>query len=674
MRRCQPFKFAALIALACADPARALDPAHGGTTGLLNVPTAEVQPEGTARSGWSYHDPRPGTLEDIDDYFLSLGFLSWLEVTGRIAEGEYTLGGGIRDLSFNAKARLALPGGAALAVGGTDIGGDAQNFRSTYAVATLPWHSLHVTAGYGAGPDVLDGAFGGIEWRPWEYAGVLVEHDSEDFNGGVKLRSPAFAGGWRVGGNVGYRRQTEDVEYGAHVELPLGREAPPLPSRRTEGSGPPTAPVAAAESARDPEAPADSKPEPAPAPLPPANAGLRAALLALGFEDVRVGVRGSSTQVVRLENRRYNHSATDGIGLALATIAQRADARIERIELTLFTYGVGQATIEVPAAAYRAFLDDPAAHADGVRAALVARPVDGVPTGVTWDPAPRAGLEGAELVAEPVLRTFYATEYGLLDAAFGVRARLTAPLARGLLVNVAAQAPVAESGDYDEGRNFEGFAIEPGFDLALLQYLHKAGPQWSWLWSAGRSQVLQSDLDTGALEQLWTSRDGRHQLRTRFMALHGREREHHVALAGYAWHDPVLDYAIGVTGGRFYAGDAGLRLEASRWFGDTQATLFVRGASGDDIAAGVALSLPLTPRRDAAPGFVQVKGPRRWGHSLATTLNDANTSNRLRPLLLYEPQLDLDLRRDFGDAGRLGEATLRDEVPRLYEAAELWGR
>jgi len=148
---------------------------------------------------------------------------------------------------------------------------------------------------------------------------------------------------------------------------------------------------------------------------------------------------------------------------------------------------------------------------------------------------------------------------------------------------------------------------------------------------------------------------------------------HRVLLAGYTWFDPARRFSAGVTGGRFYANDTGVRFELNRYFDDTIAGVFLKVESDDNMAGGFQISLPLTPRRDAPPTGVQVKGARRWGHSLQTTLNRADRTNALKPLLLYEPVLDFDLRRDFLDSNRLGPAWLRDQLPCMREAYGLWG-
>jgi hypothetical protein len=411
---------------------------------------------------------------------------------------------------------------------------------------------------------------------------------------------------------------------------------------------------------------AESAPEPEPE---PGDSGrwLRAALVELGFEAVRTGTRADGTLVVSLENRRYNHSAADGIGLALGTIAMRAPPSVERIELALSSYGVTQLVVATSASAYRDFLRD------GTPAPVLdARYADHPGRDVRWHNGPRL-LDAAELMVEPVLRTFTATEYGMLDVALGARGRLTAPLGRGLLAHVGVQVPLAQTADFDDGRNFDGYAPEAGVDLLMAQYAHAMAPGWTWLWSAGVMQVYQVDLRTLGLEQLWTSPLGRHRVNVKLMSLTTSEVSHRVALAGYTWFDATRRYSVGVTGGRFYADDRGVRVDVSRYFGDTIAGVFLKAEAHDSMAGGFTLSIPLTPRRDAMPRGLQVKGPRRWGHGLQTTLNLADGTNALKPLLLYEPVMELDLRRDFFDSNRLGPDWLQAQLPRLREAYLLWG-
>jgi hypothetical protein len=636
----------ALLCAACfAAPvgAQTLD----GGSGLLNVPSASVLDEGTAALHYGRTYPDLSRSLQTDVWYAGAGFAPGLELGGRAVAT--ALRAGRRDLSLDAKYQLPFElAGVRLALGAQDVGGQERLLPREYAVATWTHGTLALSAGFGRGRNVLDGPFAGLEWRPWPLVGLVVEHDAEAPNAGLKLFTPSWAG-WRAGVVAAWRGELEEMQYGAQLAFPLGRE-------RREASPATRASPAA----------------PAPAPAGAQPARIAAELVRLGFEAVRVGARGADTIVVRLENRRYNHAAADGLGLALGTIASLADPAVSQIELYLHAYGAPQLRVATGAAPYRAFLHDPAAVADAL---IEARPFDGIDdaAAVAWS-APAMPRRALELVAEPVLRTTVATPEGMLDYGFGVHARLTAPVMDRLLAHVGATVPVARSDDFDAGRQFAALAPEGGLDLALLQSLHTPRPGWSVLLSAGRAQVHRADLDTLALDQAWQPGAGAHRLRMKLMLMRNDEDTREIALAGYDWLDAARRYGIGLTAGRFFAGDAGARLDVERYFGDTILGLFWKFASPDDQAAGVALSLPLTPRRDALPRGVQLKGARRWSHALATTLNgppDAEHpagTNPIRPLLLHEPVLELDLERDLLDAGRLGAESLRASLPRLHEA------
>ncbi len=652
-------KRAALALLFAPALAQAQDGALSGPTGLLAVPTARVAEEGTVRTGVSWHDAVPAN-DGVVNYLFNIGFLPGLELGGRAAD----FGPGLtNDLSLNAKYAYAFDNGFALAVGAQDIGGEARNFRSRYAVATLPWHTLSFTAGHGWGPDLLDGTLAGLEWRPWPWAAVYAEYDADEVNSGLKLSSPALWAGLRIGANAGYREATNEVEGAIQLTVPLGRGgsgSARVRLARGEGQG-------EGQSHPSPLPASSAPPLPAPRGEVEEYATLRAALEALGFEAVRTGTRGDDVWVVALENRRYNHSAADGVGLALGTIARHAPPAVRRVELALSAYGVPQLVVATSPHAYREFLRTGIAPQDLLEVRYGSLGGDDV----QWHN--RAGLlRAGEVVVEPVLRTFVATEYGMLDAGLGARARFTGQLDRGVIAHLGVQAPLALTDDFHDGRNFEGAAPEAGLDLLMLQYAHAPAPGWTSLWSVGIMQVFQVDLRTFGVEQLWASPEGRHRLNAKLMLLNAAE-SHEVALGGYTWFLPEHGVSIGLTGGRFYAGDSGVRVDLNRHFDDTIAGLFVKAEAHDSLAAGFQISLPLTPRRDAAPRGLQVKGARRWGHSLQTTLNLPDGTNALRPLMLYEPVTDLDLRRDFLDSNRLGPAWLRGQLPRLREAWLLWG-
>ncbi|HUR40471.1 MAG TPA: YjbH domain-containing protein [Verrucomicrobiae bacterium] len=648
---------ALLWALCFSAPCHAQS-ALGGGTGLIAIPTAQVHAEGGAEFQYSLMYPDLTRTERSDVYYASLGFAPGLELGARAVAT--ALRAGRRDLSLDAKYQLPWQlqtrhsgeetTSVSFALGATDLGGVERLLPREYAVGTWTSEHLDLTLGYGRGRSVLDGAFGGFEWRPWRYVAVMAEHDAEDVNAGLRLRSAEWRG-WSVGGTAAWRGAVEGPEYALSVLVMLGgaKDAAEL------SAGGPLGPTVAPLAGHRGQGPSHSQGS--------SYRNVAAALEDLGFEFIRTATTpDNATLVVQLDNRRYNHSQADGIGLALGTIRAHATPGITRIELYLHVYGV------------------PQLHVVSDGDTLHIEPVSEVANDDTlaWDQDP-SSLDALELVIEPVLRTAVATEYGMLDYAAALRARLTAPLGKGLLAHLAATSPAALSDDFGGGDAFGTIAPKGGIDIALGQYLHSPAPGWTLLWSAGQARVFRIGARTAALDTAWSPGRGAHRVRAKLMAMDTDFGLREVALAGYTWLDARRDYSWSITGGRFFAGDSGVRVDLERYFGDVIAGLFWKFASPDDQAVGVAMSLPLTLGRDMRPRGLQIKGARRWQHSLGTTLNGPGNatnpegSNPIRPLLLHEPVLDLDLERDIHDGGRLNAEYLLDETGRMQEAYQRWG-
>ena len=135
--------------------------------------------------------------------FLMVGLLPGLELVGRLAyEGDLDCNlyfkpcaGGQRDLSVSAKYQLPieLPLDTRLAVGFTDYGGAATNYRSYYGVATSTWGPLDLSLGYGrpkSASALLDGGFGSVVLRLDDHWAAALEHDSREARLGLNYLRP----------------------------------------------------------------------------------------------------------------------------------------------------------------------------------------------------------------------------------------------------------------------------------------------------------------------------------------------------------------------------------------------------------------------------------------------------------------------------------------------------
>jgi len=180
-----------------------------GTTGLLNIPTADMQSDGTFIFGGNYL-PDPITPErfsyDTGNYYINITFLPFLEVNYRLTllqtvrTGKYNQ----QDRSFALRGRLFkeqrfFP---SVVIGANDLythtSGNKgnQNFGVVYTVATksFGWGKNNVSATLAYGIDAFQknqysGVFGGIAFSPcfFKQMTVMAEYDSKVFNAGVSL-------------------------------------------------------------------------------------------------------------------------------------------------------------------------------------------------------------------------------------------------------------------------------------------------------------------------------------------------------------------------------------------------------------------------------------------------------------------------------------------------------
>ncbi|HJX16644.1 MAG TPA: YjbH domain-containing protein [Acidiferrobacterales bacterium] len=203
-----------------------------GQSGLVHMPDARIAEEGTLSIG----------VSNIDPYFTiwsSLTVLPRLELTARFTKIDRVPGGGpdsefgdYRDKSFDAKLLLLKesPYLPALSIGTQDFTG-TRLFNAKFLTLGKHFSDVDVTLGYGT--DRIDGAFGGIRYRPsWnKNLGFVAEYDANDYKN--DFRAPDSGADQRKGGAtyaIEYRYgwigaqlsyQGGDVGANLYVSIPL---------------------------------------------------------------------------------------------------------------------------------------------------------------------------------------------------------------------------------------------------------------------------------------------------------------------------------------------------------------------------------------------------------------------------------------------------------------------
>ena len=648
-----------------------------GYSGLLNIPTAEVTPEGTLEPVFTNQLDRrfQGEQTRPRNTLFSLGLFPNLEIGGRIADTSEMF-----DLSGNVKLRLPTPRWAPrLAVGWQDFVGEAKTFEARYAVASGELGPVQLSLGYGLGPERLDGVFAGAKLRVTDSLAVMGEHDARDAFVGARWVSPPYR---RVRATVMGQTPVaapRRFELAVGLELPLTRRlrAPETPLKRVKGR--------ADRFGRSPLPRWDP-----PSPTPRESVGyfdekrlweLNWVLGAVGLADVRVGHVGQII-VIEYENQRYRASELDVLGVVLGAVAAYATEPLTMFFVVAKREGLPVLEVRGHVEAYREFLLGN--HADPQLE--VRSPHRGYDHGDTmWvaeqgerpvfisrhrryylPPVPLARME-----LYPVSSPITATEDGGLGVAVALGGDVVAPLWRGGAVHSTLQLPLVDTHDGGEGRATATLASRVGLRDAQIHHAARLAPSVLSMASAG---VFRFDY-TGILsDTIWSPGRGAHSLRARlgyFAPVLGGERHRDLWLGTYRYDHAPLDTALSVTSGKFWYQDRGISAELTRRFDDASVGMFYK--FNGDHAAGVRISLPLTQRKRQERGRrVQIRGPSEISASLQTSMGAGDGADRVIPGIATIPNPRYDLTRAYLDDDRLSPAYVTRNLPRLRDAYLRW--
>lgn len=334
-----------------------------GATGLYNIPNADTSDFGDFYLGFNNNIDtaykKTPTTSGLN-YIANLGVYPNLEINLRLLEvldrkihqeniyGDFYT----RDLSENLKFKLPYISNKKVrfAIGATDMGGLAVHFRRFYSVASYKFKNLDMTAGYSFKDNatdrginnILDGFFYGMEYKPFNWLGILAENESSGSRVGGKViwNNP---GGWSGALTAGYVFFDTGAEnaFSVGVSVPIGGSSPGSdliennnPSKQTDWldkqnqyrqksslesstlkgfSTNATSNTSVEDDLQDsiPEAPTSQNLQ---------AQSLQYELEKAGLDSIQIGFNGS-TLVVTYQNRVFNWNQIHAISAALKTIA-----------------------------------------------------------------------------------------------------------------------------------------------------------------------------------------------------------------------------------------------------------------------------------------------------------------------------------------------------------------
>ncbi|MDC7717907.1 YjbH domain-containing protein [Vogesella sp. DC21W] len=226
------------LSLCCLPFAALASPSLNGQTGLIAMPDARMEVDGTFGMGYSFDRP-------YSTVWLNSNVLPFMQLNGRFVgirgtaafSGQTRIDyGSYKDKVIDLKLALLNEGEylPAVALGKTDLFGTGL-FDGHYVVGSKTVGPVDITLGYGQ--KKIDGAFGGVKWllptssRAWT---VLAEYDAYDYKKQFRANE-TFAGkrhpgpslglqyrwGW-LGAQVSKTRDTASIN--TYVQIPFNEK------------------------------------------------------------------------------------------------------------------------------------------------------------------------------------------------------------------------------------------------------------------------------------------------------------------------------------------------------------------------------------------------------------------------------------------------------------------
>lgn len=683
---------AAVLILLCgaAATAQAQQMAPTGYTGAVNTPTAGVLPWGSATLSYSNSIPERASRfagEPFGGLNVGFGVLPGLEIVGRLAfDGnlncnlyDVACSGRTRDLSVGAKYQLPLklPLNTRVALGFTDYGGAATNFRSAYGVGTTELGPVDVSLGYArkaSNTALLDGVFASAVVHVTEQLQVQAEHDGQAKRLGVAFTQPIndqlalqLGLSHKLSGSAAQKSNqvTASVQYFFEKQAKRYR-----PGQRKPGGSVATGPT--------PERVKQNGQQTAAA---QANA-LAAELKRNGYAQVVVrhaaakdGKPAAWHVVVEPLLKRHDQAAA--IGQALAVWLDHMGSAPATLQLDLTYMGRRYQQLNTTRDCVAGFAAGQSQCTVGQSLTLggagaAAASAAAIDTLVSEDGAlnykPQFEL-GVDLV------TSVGTELGLVDHSLALDVGLQMQLARGLFWQGNAQVPVSRSDDYRDNGQFSRLGHPKArVDQALVSYLmpvtlgaHTLNTQWSL-------GAVNAYSRGGQVDATWMDTTGMWRVGGTLGAYDRSNGARKTTPALLNVRRSILpgEWMVEGTVGEFLGGDRGWMVKSQHWYGPVGLSFFVTSSDGKTAAtpkrnfAGFEISVPFGGLWQKDYGWASLRGMDRFAWGQKTKVGD--TDNVITGGYGEAPKPRHGVWTDFSDHDRAGATDAWAHRDRIRDA------
>jgi hypothetical protein len=652
-----------------------------GFSGAINSPTADVLPYGSLKMSYSNSIPelsKRSPFEPFGGFNAGFGVLPGLEVTGRLAfagdvncsQFDPTCTGRQRDLSISGKYQLPLqlPLNTQIAVGFTDYGGAATNYRSAYGVATSAVGPFDLSLGFAkksSANALLDGVFGSARLHLTDKVQVVAENDSQVGRIGAsftqpitdqaaiqlglsrKLSGAATQVSNQFTASLLYfydkqvaRKRVSDIQYATGASVaPASYSGPTAEQLRRNDQ---LTPAAQTEI-------------------------LTKSLKKSGFAQITVrhanaqGNKPASWHLT-VEPILKRQAQAQAIGSALATWMEHIGSAPANLTLELTYMGQMYRRVSTTRACLISFARGSSQCDQGEALQFDQAPRDDADKQLqTLTDESRSLNLRPQFEAGLNLRTAVGTEVGLFDYSLALDLGAQVQLAQGLFAQGNVHIPTLQSDDFREFGNFRFLGhpkarVEQGL-VSYARPVKIAEHQIQTQLSAGVINAFNRGFQADAL---WFDPTGKWRIGGTAGSYNNDGQKVTPLLLSLRRSIIPGEWALEGMAGEFLGGDKGWLVRSQHWMGDTIVGLFLHSSKGGTVGnkkisfAGISVSAPLSAFWQKDFGLASVRGQDRLGWSLRTKVGE--TDNAVSGGAAEIPRARHGVWTDFSDFDRGGVA------------------
>jgi len=524
--------------------------------------------------------------------------------------------------------------------------------------------------------DRMNGLFGGVEYQPISWLGVLGEYTAEEQFAGIAWHLPKeWSGDLSFDALITQNLTHPETAVALNLIIPLEKKRPSYASLMANepfginddvSSDALTSEMIGVQPSLKPIPQRDRVKH-----SQDALMALEKKLVKIGFENVSIGTIGGTTLYVACENSIFDQNDLDALGYILGSMID-AHLEYDHYVVTLLKNRLETITTLGTMQTLQAYMHQPTASNEiALREDLhFTRAFDTQQVTFLVQHQNSSFLR-PRLEIFPGLLAGVGTDVGVVDYSLSMYTNLYTTLYDGLMASVQYETMLSKSDDFRDGKVFDRM-YERYMDSRLSTAMVHQTFHYNNLLNTVSVGRFDRDYDGVLNLTNLVSDSGRHSLGLRLGSFQNKDKDldddKEVYLGTYRYFYTPLELFTEFTYGKFWYNDQGGKFRIKRFFEDTAVAFYYQDTTREKYI-GFTVTLPLTPRKlHPATKFGQLKGIRDFTTGLRSSVFRDDGTNLIDPYGGITPVSDFELGSYYLNSYRLTPEYIKKHLDRLRSA------